>query len=78
MKLSLRDSKCVVVISIIGELVSRTTIVSVEVPHRLENKQNVLARPNIESEIRGVTQGICELLWLKIVFDDLKISMKAL
>nr|KYP52007.1 Copia protein [Cajanus cajan] len=36
-------------------------------------KQNV-ARSSAESEFRGMTQGICELLWLKIILEDLKIT----
>lgn len=36
-------------------------------------KQNVVARSSAESEFRAMAQGICELLWLKIILEDLKI-----
>ena len=36
-------------------------------------KQNVVARSSAEAEFRAMAQGICELLWLKIILDDLKI-----
>ena len=38
------------------------------------NKQNVVARSSAEAEFRAMAQGICELLWLKIILDDLKIK----
>ncbi|GAV76356.1 hypothetical protein CFOL_v3_19831, partial [Cephalotus follicularis] len=37
-------------------------------------KQNVVASSSAESEFRAMTQGICELLWLKIILKDLKIK----
>ena len=37
-------------------------------------KQNVVARSSAESEFRSMAIGICELLWLKIIIDDLKIK----
>ncbi|XP_061371297.1 uncharacterized protein LOC133313900 [Gastrolobium bilobum] len=37
-------------------------------------KQDVVARSSAEAEFRAMAQGICELLWLKIVLDDLKIK----
>lgn len=37
-------------------------------------KQNVVARSSAEVEFRVMTQGICELLWLKIILEDLKIK----
>ena len=37
-------------------------------------KQNVLARSSAESEFRYMATGICKLLWLKIILDDLKIK----
>ena len=37
-------------------------------------KQNVVARSSIEAEFRAMAQGICELLWLKIILEDLKIK----
>ncbi|BAT87101.1 hypothetical protein VIGAN_05044300 [Vigna angularis var. angularis] len=36
-------------------------------------KQNVVARSSAEAEFRAMAQGICEILWLKIILDDLKI-----
>ncbi|GAV66137.1 hypothetical protein CFOL_v3_09647 [Cephalotus follicularis] len=41
-------------------------------------KQNVVARSSVESEFRAMTQGICELLWLKIILEDLKIKWEGL
>jgi len=32
-----------------------------------------VARSSAEVEFRAMAQGICELLWLKIILDDLKI-----
>ncbi|RVW40284.1 Retrovirus-related Pol polyprotein from transposon RE1 [Vitis vinifera] len=37
-------------------------------------KQNVVARSSAESEFRIIAQGLCELLWLKIILDDLRIK----
>ena len=37
-------------------------------------KQNVVARSSAETEFRAMAQGVCELLWLKIVLEDLKIK----
>ena len=37
-------------------------------------KQNVVARSSAESEFRHIAQGLCELLWLKIILDDLRIK----
>lgn len=37
-------------------------------------KQNVVARSSAESEFRSMAMGICELLWLKIILEDLKIK----
>ena len=36
-------------------------------------KQNVVARSSAETEFRYMALGICELLWLKIILEDLKI-----
>jgi len=36
-------------------------------------KQSVVARSSAEAEVRAMTQGICELLWLKIILEDLKL-----
>ena len=37
-------------------------------------KQNVVARSSAESEFKAIVQGLCELLWLKIILDDLRIK----
>ena len=37
-------------------------------------KQNVVARSSAEAEFRAMAQGICELLWLRILLKDLKIE----
>ncbi|RVW19305.1 Retrovirus-related Pol polyprotein from transposon RE1 [Vitis vinifera] len=37
-------------------------------------KQNVVARSPAESEFRAIAQGLCELLWLKIILYDLRIK----
>ena len=37
-------------------------------------KQNVVARSSAESEFRHIAQGLCELLWLKIILDYLRIK----
>ncbi|WKA11498.1 hypothetical protein VitviT2T_028992 [Vitis vinifera] len=37
-------------------------------------KQNMVARSSAESKFKALTQGLCELLWLKIILDDLRIK----
>ncbi|PNX61308.1 putative copia-type protein, partial [Trifolium pratense] len=37
-------------------------------------KQSVVTRSSAEAEFRAMAQGICELLWLKIILEDLKIK----
>ena len=37
-------------------------------------KQNMVARSSAESEFRAIAQGLCDLLWLKIILDDLRIK----
>ena len=39
-------------------------------------KQNVVVHSSAEGEFRAMAQGICELLWMKIVLDDLKVTYK--
>ncbi|KAK2965725.1 hypothetical protein RJ640_025451, partial [Escallonia rubra] len=39
-------------------------------------KQPVVARSSSEAEFRLMAQGICELLWLKIILKDLKIKLE--
>ena len=36
-------------------------------------KQHVVARSSAEAEFRAMEQGICELLWVKMILKDLKI-----
>lgn len=40
-------------------------------------KQNVVARSSAEAEFRVMAQGVCELLWMKFILDDLKIKYEA-
>ena len=44
---------------------------------RRSKKQNVVARSSAEAEFRAMAQGVCELLWMKIIVDDLKIKYEA-
>lgn len=37
-------------------------------------KQHVVAWSSAEAEFRAMVQGVCELLWLKIILEDLKIE----
>nr|KYP51611.1 Copia protein [Cajanus cajan] len=37
-------------------------------------KQSVVARSSAEAKFRAMAQGICELLWLKIILEDLRIK----
>lgn len=37
-------------------------------------KHNVVARSSAEAEFRSMALGICELVWLNIIFEDLKIK----
>jgi len=32
-------------------------------------KQNVVARSSAKAEYRAMAQGVCELLWMKIILD---------
>ena len=34
----------------------------------------MVARYSVELEFRAIAQGLCELLWLKIILDDLRIK----
>ena len=36
-------------------------------------KQNVIARSSAEAEFRTIAQGICEVLWIKILLEQLKV-----
>ena len=37
-------------------------------------KQNVVARSSAEAEFRAMATGVCELLWVKIVMEDLRFN----
>lgn len=37
-------------------------------------KQNVVARSSAEAEFRSVAHGICEVMWIKRLLEDLKLS----
>ena len=37
-------------------------------------KQNVVAWSSAEAEFRAMTSGVCELLWVKIILEDLKVQ----
>ena len=37
-------------------------------------KQNVVVRSSAEAKFQAMAQGVCELLWLKIILKDLKIK----
>ena len=41
-------------------------------------KQNVVPRSSAEAEFIAMAQGVCELLWMKVILDDLKIKYEAL
>ena len=36
----------------------------------------MVARSSAEAEFRAMAQGVCELLWLKIILEDLKIKVE--
>jgi len=38
-------------------------------------KQKVVARSSADSELRGMVQGVCELLWIKRILRDLGIRL---
>ncbi|CAA6664730.1 unnamed protein product [Spirodela intermedia] len=39
-----------------------------------DKKQPVVSRSSVESELRAMTQGLCEVLWIKGILEDLKIQ----
>ena len=39
-------------------------------------KQAVVARSSAEAEFRAIAQGVCELLWIQIVLNDLGFGPK--
>ncbi|RDX73880.1 Copia protein, partial [Mucuna pruriens] len=40
-------------------------------------KQNIVTRSSAETNFKAMVQGICELLWIKIILDDLKIKSES-
>ena len=38
------------------------------------SKQNVVARSSAEAEFKAMAAGVCELLWVKIILEDLKVQ----
>ena len=40
-------------------------------------KQNVVARTSVEAEFRSVAHGICEVLWIKRILDELKVASQS-
>ena len=39
------------------------------------NKQNVVARSSVEAEYRAMANGVCEILWLKRILEELRMPM---
>ena len=39
-------------------------------------KQNVVSRISVEAEYRSMANGVCEVLWIKRVLDELKQEIK--
>ena len=37
-------------------------------------KQNVVARSSAEAEFRAVAQGMCEVIWIRRILQELKVS----
>ena len=37
----------------------------------------MVARSSDEVEFRAIGQGVCEILWMKIILDDLRIKCEA-
>jgi len=39
-------------------------------------KQSVVARSSAEAEYRAMAQGVCEIIWVKKILEELKLSGK--
>ena len=39
-------------------------------------KQSVVAKSSAEAEFRAIALGLCELLWLRIILEDLRIKVQ--
>ncbi|WMV55474.1 hypothetical protein MTR67_048859, partial [Solanum verrucosum] len=50
------------------------THTSPDIAYVRSKKQKVVARSSAEAEFRGMTDGLCELLWIKRVLQDLGIE----
>jgi len=37
-------------------------------------KQHIIARSSAEAEYRAMAQGVCELLWMRTILNDLKVA----
>ncbi|RVW28578.1 Retrovirus-related Pol polyprotein from transposon RE1 [Vitis vinifera] len=57
-----------------GILFKKNNTLALEAYTPMLTMQNVVARSSAESEFRVIAQGLCELLWLKIILDDLRIK----
>lgn len=44
---------------------------------RSNKKKNVVPRSSVESESRAMTWFVCEILWLKLNLEDLKVKWEA-
>ncbi|XP_024028916.1 uncharacterized protein LOC112093838 [Morus notabilis] len=40
-------------------------------------KQNVVARSSAEAEFRALAHGICEVMWIRRLLDDLKVTVSS-
>lgn len=43
----------------------------------LSKKQIVVAKSNVEAELRSVAHGVCEGLWLKLLLEELKVPLQS-
>ena len=41
-------------------------------------KQNVVARSSAEVDFRAIAAEVCELLWVKIILEDLKVQRNSI
>ena len=42
---------------------------------RRSKKQNVVARRSVEAEYRAMANGVCEMLWLKRILEELRMPV---
>lgn len=50
------------------------TLLGVNLVTWKSKKQTVMARSSANTELRAMTHGICELLWLKILLEEIRIK----